>query len=311
VQLPGELREWIDRWTEALPFAALKRAAEEVSAAYRDRRATSQIRLTPAERVGAYLAVRAPATYTAARAVLEEVRRRSGAQPHSLLDVGAGAGTAAFAAREVFPDLRHLTLIEADAALARAGRDLLPGAAWRVIDARQEAHFAEHDIVLASYSLAELRDPAAAMRLWRAARQALVVIEPGTPAHAEFIQNIRAELLAAGAHMIAPCPGRDQCPVPPHDWCHFAVRVERSSLHRRLKAAELGYEDEKFSYLAVSPDPAQPAAARVIRRPRAQPGLITVEVCFGDRVETVRAAKSNRALFRAARKVSWGDEWSA
>jgi ribosomal protein RSM22 (predicted rRNA methylase) len=310
VQLPTELREWIERRAETLPFAALQRAASEISAAYRERRATAQARLTPEERVAAYLAVRAPATYAAARAVLEEVRRRCGARPQTLLDIGAGAGTAAFAAREVFPDVDRLTLIEADPALARAGRELVPTGEWRIADARREPGFPEHDFVLASYALAELQDPAAAMRLWRAARLALVIIEAGTPAHAEFIQRVRAQLLAEGACMIAPCPGREQCPLPPHDWCHFAVRVERSSLHRRLKKASLGYEDEKFSYVAVSRRPAEPARARIIRRPLVRPGLISLEVCFGDRVEQVRAPKSNRELFQAARKAAWGDEWS-
>ncbi|MCI0389431.1 MAG: small ribosomal subunit Rsm22 family protein [Acidobacteria bacterium] len=31
------------------------------------------------------------------------------------------------------------------------------------------------------------------------------------------------------------------------DWRHFAARIERSSLHRRINGAELGYEDGKYS----------------------------------------------------------------
>src|SRR5664280_688181 len=99
-----------------------------------------------------------------------------------------------------------------------------------------------------------------------------VAIEPGTPKGFTLIRKIRAELLEAGARMVAPCPMEVPCPMADPDWCHFAARVERSSMHRRLKNAELGYEDEKFSYVAVAREPVEPAGARVIRRPRHHPG---------------------------------------
>ena len=43
------------------------------------------------------------------------------------------------------------------------------------------------------------------------------------------------------------------------NWCHFAVRLARTSLHRDVKGARLGYEDEKYSFLVVSPDPSATA----------------------------------------------------
>jgi hypothetical protein len=36
---------------------------------------------------------------------------------------------------------------------------------------------------------------------------------------------------------------------PETEWRHFATRFERSSLHRCIKNAELGHEDEKYSYV--------------------------------------------------------------
>jgi ribosomal protein RSM22 (predicted rRNA methylase) len=240
---------------------------------------------------------------------MNEAGARLPAEVRSVLDVGAGAGAAALAARKTLPAVERLTLIERDTALAAAGRELLPDAEWRVSDARKTDAFPVHDLVIASYALSEMRDPAAGLRLWAAARVALVVIEPGTPAHWEAIRDLRGQLLEAGAHMVAPCPGERQCPLPPHDWCHFAARVERSSLHRRLKGGALGFEDEKFSYIAVARRPARTAAARIIRHPQHQPGLVTLELCRGDRTETLRLTRSDRARFRAARGASWGDEW--
>jgi Mitochondrial small ribosomal subunit Rsm22 len=43
------------------------------------------------------------------------------------------------------------------------------------------------------------------------------------------------------------------------------VRVARSRLHRRAKAAELSWEDEKFSYLGVSRRRSPAAASSGVR----------------------------------------------
>jgi ribosomal protein RSM22 (predicted rRNA methylase) len=309
LQVPPELRELSARRAASFSFSALQHAAQTMSETYRERRATAEVRVTPEERVAAYLVTRAPATYAVARSVLQEIGGRLGTEVRSVLDVGAGVGTASLAAREVLTGVERVTCIESDPTLAAAGRELVPGVEWRIADLRRMDAIPEHDLVIASYALGELRNASVAMRLWAAARVVLVVIEPGTPAHWESVLELRARLLNAGAHMVAPCPGAEPCPLPPHDWCHFAVRVERSSLHRRLKAGALGYEDEKFSYLAVAKQPARTAEARIIRRPQHQPGLITIELCLGDRTETLRIPKSDRERFRVARQASWGGEW--
>jgi ribosomal protein RSM22 (predicted rRNA methylase) len=94
------------------------------------------------------------------------------------------------------------------------------------------------------------------------------------------------------------------------DWCHFAARVERSSLHRRLKGGELNYEDEKYSYVAFTREPYTPAAARVIRRPQHHPGWIELQVCAPAGLETRRVTKRDREAFHQARHVTWGGKVS-
>ena len=121
----------------------------------------------------------------------------------------------------------------------------------------------------------------------------------------------RDGLLAAGLTVVAPCPHDAACPVAGTDWCHFAARVNRTSRHRRLKSAELGHEDEKFSYVVAvrSTTPAH-AANRVIRHPLQRKGLVTLRLCTAEGGTAERPVpRSRREDYRAARDTAWGDAW--
>ena len=301
VQLPQPARRIIEERAEILGFRALERAAESLSEAYREGR---PIALGDEERTTAYLVTRMPATFAAACLALGEVPGTI----CTVLDVGAGTGAAALAASHVFPDAA-LTLIEHDAAFAAAAACFLPEARILPADAKKMDRLPAHDLVIAAYSLGEMGERMT-RRLWQAATAALVILEPGTPKGYALILRARDELLSAGARMIAPCPAETPCPIAAPDWCHFSARVERSSLHRRIKHAELGYEDEKFSYVALGREPAEPAEARILRRPRQAPGLIVLETCTAAGLATERVMKRNREAFRAARHAAWGGRWS-
>ena len=301
MQLPVEIRQSIEERADALGFTALQRAATAMSEAYREGRVA---RLADSDRVAAYLVTRMPATYAAAYSVLREVGARI-SPVASILDVGAGTGAASLAARAHFPQA-SLTMIERDAAFSSAARHFLPEAKLIARDVAQIEELPPHDLVIAVYSLGEF-GVKLSPRLWKAAKVALVLIEPGTPRAFTVIRKVREDLLSAGAHMVAPCPMSEACPLPESDWCHFAARVERSSLHRRVKGGELGHEDEKFSYIAVAREPVDIASARIIRHPRHHPGLIEIETCTNTGLHSERIAKRDRDRFRAARKASWGD----
>ena len=303
MQLPRHVREAIDQRASEVGFAALERAATAMSDAYRAR--TPQPRTHAAEGTAAYLVTRMPATYAAARAVLRETHRLLGGREiSSMLDIGAGSGAASLAALEEYP-AAAVTLVDRDRALLEAARQWLPQARAMTEDVTRMATWEPHDLVILAYSAGELAKAPLA-KLWKAARVALVLIEPGTPRGFATIRAARSELLAAGAHMIAPCPTAGACPVVDPDWCHFAARVERSSLHRRIKGADLGYEDEKYSYVALAREPVTPAVSRIVGRPRHHPGLIEINTCTPTGLTTVRATKRDRDRFRAARHAEWG-----
>ena len=311
VQLPHSIRVQIENRAAELPFAVLKKAVGELSDHYRGASGTATIPLMAKHKALAYLTTRMPATFAAAHAVLTEVASRIDA-PVSVLDLGAGTGAASLAALAVYPDLESLTLLDTDSALLSEAKTLLPLADFIQTGLPAFANLPEADIVVACYTLGELKDGEREVvieRAWAAARTALIILEPGTTRGFKNVLAMREQVLAAGGHMIAPCPHEGGCPVHSPDWCHFAQRVERTSLHRRLKDGELGYEDEKFSYVALSKRPVKPAPARIIRRPVHQSGFIDLTLCQGASTGTVRITKREKALFRAARHSNWGSAW--
>jgi ribosomal protein RSM22 (predicted rRNA methylase) len=266
----------------------------------------------------AYLATRAPATFAATRRVLAELGAlRPGWAPQSILDLGAGPGTATWAAVAVFPSIEHAELVERDPDMAALGvrltrsgaPDLLADAVWAIGDASQVT-CPNSDLVVAAYVLGELggaQERPALERWWAATRGELVLVEPGTPAGFERLRAARRALISWGAQVTAPCPHDDPCPMAGPDWCHFAARLERSSLHRELKGARLGYEDEKYSYLAVSASRPPGPVARLVRSPRPRKGHVRVWLCEAGGLTERVISRSDGEIYKRARRARWGD----
>ncbi len=297
--------------------AQLARDARAISENYRLRTGEGARLLTREGEAAAYAAARMPATYAAAHEALAQALRASGLAPKTLLDCGAGTGAASWAAAAHLP-LERVTCLEREAAmrsvgraLMRAGGGALPDAGWIDWDATAQGALPGADLVIEGYMLGELRADMrlqAAARMWDACAQMLVLIEPGTPQGASNLAAVRAHLAGLGAHVAAPCPaGAARCPMAADDWCHFAVRVQRTRLHKALKGGDAPYEDEKFCYLALTREPPRtPCAARVLRHPVIQPGRIALTLCrAGERTACVVTKKD--PLWKRARKMKAGD----
>jgi ribosomal protein RSM22 (predicted rRNA methylase) len=187
----------------------------------------------------------------------------------------------------------------------------VPHIAWRIVDvAADTIDCPPRDLVTLAYALNELapevRQPVL-RRLWQATADTLVIVEPGTPAGWQHIVAARAQLIEAGAHVLAPCPHAHACPLEPPDWCHFAERVARSRLHRLAKEAELPWEDEKFSYVAFSRTPSSTSAARVIARARKGSGRVTLKLCRDDGSAREQLfSRRDGTLFKRAWRSDWG-----
>ncbi|WP_030563932.1 small ribosomal subunit Rsm22 family protein [Streptomyces aureocirculatus] len=323
---PAEtLRTALAGLLEDLPPKAAAQAVDRLIANYRGTTPTGAPVLRDRADVTAYAAYRMPATFEAARSALDALAAAAPADwsPAGHTDIGGGTGAATWAVDATWPGERPVTVLDwAEPALA-LGREIaaahpdLAGAQWQRARISAALDVPATALVTVSYVLGELTadDRAAVVdAAARAATDAVVVIEPGTPDGYARVIAARDRLVDAGYRVAAPCPHSSACPiVPGDDWCHFSVRVARSSLHRQVKGGSLAYEDEKFSYVAAVRDtavPAAPATRRVVRRPQIRKGQVLLDLCDVDGAlhrETV--TKRHGAVYRAARDTAWGDAW--
>ena len=321
--MPSSLRDCIDNALAGTTAAAITRTVERLIDTYRSGTTPVTPILANADDVLAYAAYRMPATYAVASAALQQLHLGvPDLRPRTLVDFGAGTGAASWAAADVWTTLVHVTLLEQSAAAIAVGQRimsgsesvLLQGAAWQRWSLSTTTADAEiADVATAAYVLGELAEQqqAVLVTLLMASAPTVVVIEPGTPAGHARIIRARTALIDGGFTIVAPCPHESTCPMQElGDWCHFAERLDRSRLHRSVKAAELSYEDEKYSYVAATRGRAHRPAARILRHPRLRKGLVSLELCTASGAATTeRISKSQGPLYKAARDAQWGDPW--
>ncbi len=318
MELPASLRQAVDAALEGVALADLKRASEMLSRRYRAETRDGRMHISDDLAAKAYLAARLPATYAAVRASMDSAAEVCpDFAPQSMLDVGAGPGTALWAAKQCWPMLHSATMIEASPAIRAVGSDLSQNCGfsdldWRAGDVvREKLDFPQADLVTIAYvldALAPEKRQSLIERLWASARQMLVIVEPGTPAGWQRILDARRALVAAGAIIAAPCPHQLDCPLVAPDWCHFSRRVARSRIHRLTKEAEVPWEDEKFIYLAAVRETVGNVEARIIAPTRVGGGKVSVKLCKDNgSAEERLLTKRDGDLFRWARRADWGD----
>jgi ribosomal protein RSM22 (predicted rRNA methylase) len=314
--LPAELKAALDAKLQGLSRSDAAGRAAVISRTYRDGGGSGAIR-SETDAL-AYALARMPATYAAVVASLNALGEiRPDFAPVSLLDIGAGPGTASWAAAEAFPSLLRFTLLDANDALRTLALELArdsvrlrdidyaAGQASGLIAASEAA-----DLVIASYMIGEITEAerqALAEAMWAKTRDTLLVVEPGTPAGYARIIALRAQLIAAGAHVVAPCPHDRECPLTAPDWCHFTQRLQRSRAHKQIKGAELPFEDEKFAYVALMHTPPARRLTRVLAQPAVSKVEVTAKLCTPDGLAFTKVPRRAKADYARARRWRWGD----
>ena len=300
--------------------AELAGSATALMTAYRAGDPASSPRLDTDAATLAYAAYRMPATHAAVAAALGAAASPT-LRPRSMLDLGGGTGAAVWAAAATFPTLATATVLDRSGPALQLGRRLAAHAAtgpagaatWTRATLTPRTPLPRADLVTMAYVLAELPGATAAALVTAAARATglVAVIEPGTPAGYRRVLAARERLLAEGMRVLAPCPHEAACPLTRGDWCHFAARLDRSPLHRRIKGGSRSFEDEKFAYVVTARAVPTARAGRVVRRPLHRPGVVRLEVCRPDGgVDRTLVSRRQGPAYRIARDLRWGDTWA-
>jgi ribosomal protein RSM22 (predicted rRNA methylase) len=143
--------------------------------------------------------------------------------------------------------------------------------------------------------------------MWNSTKGIFVIIEPGTPEGFSHILQARKILLEQGANVVAPCTHNGECSISKDDWCSFYTRVARSKMQKQAKNGELGYEDEKFSYIAFSRTPINQNGAVILRHPQINSGYVKVKLCSKNGIEEKTFSKKDKELYKKVKKMDAGD----
>ena len=328
MELPYYLKIASEKLMEGMDLGKMSSNAKELSRRYMEESGQGKSLLNKVDEAAVYSLMRMPATFSAVSFALEQVCENSDFVPRTLLDAGAGTGGASFAANEFFA-LDKITCLERELAMENIGKKLMSASDDAVVKnasyirkdlveeaiskRTKEAEF-QSDLVIASYVLNEMtmENRMEVVRfLWENTKKMLLIIEPGTPVGFSNIRRIRDYLISEGAYVCAPCPHMDNCPVLGDDWCHFTVRVQRGKYHKMLKEADVPYEDEKFSYIALSKESIEPKNfGRVMRHPKTQKGRMDLTLCTKDGIIEKTVTKKDVEAYKSAKKVNCGDVYS-
>lgn len=318
MELPIVLKQELEKLVQDTKQKELKEISENITKKYKTQISTGKKLVTKKEEIITYANIRMPATYGAVYSAIKYTMEIINTKINSLIDVGAGTGAASWAATSLI-DIKSVTCYEREEEMIALGKKLMNSAnnnlnktKWIKSDVVENKIEDNADLVIASYSLNELTENQrqdVIDNLWDITNKILIIVEPGTPKAFEEILKIRENLINKGAKVIAPCSHMEKCKIEKDkDWCHFSCRIQRTSIHRKIKNAELPYEDEKFIYIALSKGNVEKKEyKRIIDRPKIEKGYIKLKLCEKEKIENITITKKDKERYKRYKKIKWGD----
>ena len=312
MDIPQELKDGIER-ISINQHSKIIEESKTISKKYRENDGTGKKLVTKKTEALAYAISRMPATYGAVYSVLSQCLKKYKQNINTVLDVGAGTGAATWAINNLI-NTEKITCLEREDEMRKIGSQLMnkyiKNVQWESFDLTQNEIQQKADLVITSYVINELTEADrqnAITEMWKATNGMLVIIEPGTPEGFSHILQAREILLEQGANIVAPCTHNNRCPIDKDDWCSFYVRVARNKLQKQAKNGELGFEDEKFSYIAFSKTSIQHKNAVILRHPQINSGYVKVKICNENGIEEKIYSKKDKEIYKKIRKMNAGD----
>lgn len=315
MEIPKTLESAIEEEITNIKISELKEKAKQLSYRYMNKTRTGESFITSELQAITYSIIRMPATYGAVTTALKNCLELIDINIETLLDVGAGTGSATWATSNLI-NLKNVTCIERESYMQRLGsklmdsNELLKDVTWISKDILKNPILEKADLVIASYMTNELLDEErinVLNQLINATNGVLLIIEPGTPEGHKIIKNIKKYCVENNLYVIAPCVSQEECKLDNNNWCHSTCRIQRTKIHKILKDGDAPYEDEKFSYIAVSKQKIKNQNSRILRHPIIKSGFVNLELCTKDGIKNVTISKKDGDLYKQAKKKNCGD----
>lgn len=320
MKIPDLLENAIEKKVSEYSIKELRDVALNLSKRYMESKRNGESLLKNNLDTVAYSVIRMPATYSAIRTCLEKINEIYDFDINSVLDIGSGTGAAEWAVIDKF-DISDFVCIEREKTMRDIAKiyfsyfDTLKNVEFIDADILKEEFNFKKDLCILSYIINELDEKDRISVIDKAINstsKVLLIVEPGTPEGFNNIKKIRDYLYGKGYKIIAPCIGFcGRCDIKEDDWCASSVRVQRTKIHKYLKDAEVGFEDEKFTYLAVSIKDIEfnqkENLRRILRHPKIENGRILVKTCLKGEVKEEIILKKNKDEFKSLKKKNIGD----
>ena len=310
-----DLSNELNKLNNNIELKKINQNAKEISQRYRANKNDGKRLLTESDEAISYALSRMPATYEAVFSALSKALEINNYNISTVLDIGAGTGTATWAVFQALGS-KDFTCLEREDAMIKIGKklmqnhEILKNVAWKKIDITKDEFDIKADLVIVSYMINEISKGAIdtiIQKVWNATNKVLLVIEPGTPHGFSNIKYIRNSIIKKEGYIIAPCAGENECPLPDEDWCSFSCRVQRSKTHKKLKDGTSSFEDEKFSYIAFSKERANHVENRILRHPIINKGYAEFKICTVNGIQNIKLSKKDGEIYKIAKKQNSGD----
>lgn len=312
MKIPFELEEKITREIQNVKLSDLKEVAQTLSNRYMNEKRKGQSLINKKLEVLAYSIIRMPATFCAINKAIEETLKKYNTSIENALDIGSGTGAGEWAILNNI-DINKITCIEREDEMAFLAQKLLEehkNINWKNQDIVKNKINEKADLVIVSYMINELQDEVkedVIKNILDSFNKIIIFIEPGTPAGFNNIKRIQKMALKNNLNILAPCTSQNECNLPEDDWCHSIIRVERNKVHKFLKDADAPYEDEKFSYIAISKEKIDNSGSRILRHPNISSGYIKTKLCTNGNIEEKTFTKKEKEMFKKVKKLKCGD----
>ena len=304
--LPVHIQQKVNELFSGLNKEKLVSKREQLTTKYKTSQAVNKSVFESNEDSAVYAISRMPSTFAVIYTLISDLMKQNKIENiGSVIDIGSGTGAGYFACKELFEDI-EISLFERDKNMIDIFDRFETGESIKRFDFLKDSIENSADLVMSNYVFSELNEEGrvtALKKMLVASNKYVLIVDTGTPRTYENFMKLKKVVSEMGHKVIAPCLS-EKCGLK-NDYCQFYARVERSSLLKMSKSAELSYEDEKYFYLLIAKNNEciDINERRVIRRPQIKTNFVEIKLCTNAGVVDEKFTKKDKDSYKLARKI--------